>query len=292
MLNGAFLVIELVVGWWSGSLALLSDGAHMVSDVGALVLALGAAQLATRRPSTAMTYGLGRAEVLGAFLNGLLLVGACGWIVFEAVERLVHGAPEVPGMAVLVTGFVGLVINLASAWYLHRSDDQGLNTRGALLHMLGDALGSVAAMVSAGFLLVGVPAADPVASLVVAALVAVGAWALLRDAGTVLLELPPPGLDVDGVRDALLELDGVSEVHDLHAWTLDGRTPIVSAHLVLGEGAAFEGVCGAAHRLLHDRFDIEHATVQPERGNGCHTDCGVHRTSSTHPDAGAAAPPA
>lgn len=279
MFNGIFLVIELFVGWWSGSLALLSDGAHMVSDVGALVLALGAAQLATRRPSTAMTYGLGRAEVLGAFLNGLLLVAACVWIVVEAVERLVHGAPQVPGVAVFATGFVGLVINLASAWYLHRSDDDGMNTRGALLHMLGDALGSVAAMVSAGFLLVGVPAADPVASLVVAALVAVGAWSLLRDAGTVLLELPPPGLDVDGVRDALLALDGVAEVHDLHAWTLDGRTPIVSAHLVLGQDAPFEEVCRDAHRLLHDRFEVEHATVQPERGQGCHTDCGVRSSA-------------
>ena len=292
MLNGVFLVVELAVGWWSGSLALLSDGAHMVSDVGALVLALGAAQLATRRPSTAMTYGLGRAEVLGAFLNGLLLVAACAWIVFEAIERLLQGAPDVPGEAVLVTGFVGLVINLASAWYLHRSDDQGLNTRGALLHMLGDALGSVAAMVSAGFVLVGVPQADPIASLVVAALVAVGAWSLLRDAGTVLLELPPPGLDVDGVRDALLSLDGVAEVHDLHAWTLDGRTPIVSAHLVLGQDAAFEGVCGVAHRLLHDRFDIEHATLQPERGDGCHTDCGVRSGVPSRLDAGVAAPPA
>lgn len=274
-LNGGFLLVELGVGWWAGSLALLSDAAHMLSDVGALVLALAAAQLATRAVTARSTYGFARAEVLGAFLNGVTLLVACVGITWEALHRLATGPEAVPGAPVLVVGLIGLGINLGSAWALYRSDADNLNIRGALFHMLADALGSVAAVVAAVLLLLGVPAADPVMSLGVAALVAWGALRLLRDAGRVLLELPPPGLDVDRLRDALLAVDGVVEVHDLHAWSLDGRRPIVSAHLVIGEGASFESVCAVAHEALHDGFQVDHATLQPERGAGCHTNCGV-----------------
>lgn len=275
-LSGGFLGVEVAVGWWAGSLALLSDAAHMLSDVGSLVLALGAAQLATRAVTARQTFGLARAEVLGAFLNGVALLVACAGITREAALRLWAGPGEVPGLPVLVVGVVGLLVNLASAWFLHRSEADNLNVRGALMHVLADALGSVAAIGAAILLMLGYPAADPLMSLGVAALVAWGAFRLLRDAGRVLLELPPPGLDVARVRDALLSVDGVVEVHDLHAWSLDGRRPIVSAHLVIGDGAGFEEVCGRAHAALHDGFDVDHATLQPERADGhCHTNCGV-----------------
>lgn len=271
-LNGGFLLAEVGVGLWTGSLALLSDAAHMLSDVGALVLALAAAQLATARADATRTYGLARAEVLGAFVNAVAMLGACAWIVWEALRRLSGDPPEIAGVPVLAVGVLGLAVNLGSAWVLGHADPHNLNVRGALLHMLGDALGSLAAIVAAVLLLLGLPAADAGASLAVAALVAVGAVRLLREAGRVLLELPPPGLDVRQLRDALLAVDGVVGVHDLHAWSVDGRTPMVSAHLVLADDARFEPVCGRVLAMLHDRFHVAHATVQPERG---HQACGV-----------------
>jgi cobalt-zinc-cadmium efflux system protein len=200
---------------------------------------------------------------------------ACAWIVYEALERLTGEPPPVPGAPVLAVGVLGLLLNLGSAWALVRSGAESMNVRAALLHVVGDALGSVAAIVAAALLLLGIPAADAAASLAVAALVTFGSVRLLREATRVLLELPPPGLDVTQVRDALLAVEGVVEVHDLHAWTLDGRTPMVSAHLVLAEQASFESVCRAATTMLEERFRVAHATVQPERDKLCGTRCGV-----------------
>lgn len=274
-LNGIFLGVEAGVGWWTGSLALLSDAAHMLSDVGALVLALAAAQLARRGASAQMTFGLARAEILGAFLNGLVLLGACGAIVYEATHRLSHGAPDVPGVPVLVVGGLGLLINLGSVAALARSDRSNLNVRAALAHMLADALGSVGAMIAAVLLILGLPAADAAISLGVAALVAWGSARLLYDATRVLLQLPPPGLDVAGLRDALAASPGIVGVHDLHAWSLDGHHAIVSAHLVVAVGADAAVVCDEAQALLRERFGIEHVTLQPERAPGCASECGV-----------------
>jgi cobalt-zinc-cadmium efflux system protein len=271
-LNALFLGVEVGVGLWTGSLALLSDAAHMLSDVGALALALGAAQLARRRASSGMTFGLARAEVLGAFVNGLGLLAVCAAIANESVRRLFEGPPPVAGAPVMVVGAIGLAINLASAWVLHRADHDDLNVRGALLHMLSDALGSAAAIVAAVALMYGVTAADPVVSLLVGALVAVGAVGLVRDAGRILLELPPRGLDVGRLHTELGAIDGVAEVHDLHAWSLDGRTPLVSAHIVVDAEADADGVCARARSLLDDGFGVHHATLQVEGPRG---DCGV-----------------
>lgn len=272
VLNASFLAVEFGVGWWTESLALLSDAAHMVSDVSSLVLALGAAELARVR-TTSGTYGLARAEVLGAFVNAVLLVGACVYIVVEAGQRLALGSPDVPATPVLVVGALGMALNLGSAWVLARSDHGNLNIRGALLHMLADALGSFAAVIAALALMAGYPIADTIASLVVAGLVAVGAVRLLRDAGRVLLELPPDGLDVQRVREALHRVDGVTDVHDLHIWSIDGRSPLVSAHLVVGDGTAFEGACARAHHLLDHEFGVHHATLQVERVGSCSARC-------------------
>ncbi len=265
VLNAGFLLVEVAVGWWTGSLAVLSDATHMLSDVGALVLALAAAELARRPPSSEMTFGLARAEVLGAFLNGLFLCMAAGAIMLEAVHRLQGPLPEVAGWPVLVVGVLGLAINLGSVFALLRSDRQNLNIQGALAHMLADALGSVGAIVAAVGLLLGFPVADLVMSVLVVVLVLYGAVRLVRDAGRVLLQLPPKGLDVDGIGEKLLEVPGVCAIHDLHVWTIDGQEPIVTAHLVVEEESSLEATRQSATALLECEFGIDHATLQPER---------------------------
>jgi len=267
--NGAFLFVELGVGWWSGSLALLSDAAHMASDVGALVLALGAAHLARRPPGPDRTFGWRRTEVLGGFTNAVLLMVACTWIVWEAGTRLLEGPPEVPGVAMLVVATIGLGINLGAAWALWRGGHDDLNVRAALAHMLADALGSVGAMVAAGLVIAGYPLADPVVSVLVALLVAWGTVSLLGITARVLLQLPPKGFDVRALRSAMADQDSVVGVHDLHVWTLDGRAPILTAHVVAAAEADLETVRLALDHVLEERFGVHHATLQVERGGPC-----------------------
>ena len=180
-LNGAFLILEICVGLWTNSLAILSDAGHMVSDVAGLVIALVALRLASRRPSKAYTFGLRRAPVLGGLLNAAALVAIVVFITLEAFTRL-DAPPKIEVMPVLWTGIAGLGVNLGSAWYLARSQDRSVNTRGAMLHLLADALGSVAAIVSAiAVALFDAPIADPIASLVIAAMILLGSMPLLRD---------------------------------------------------------------------------------------------------------------
>lgn len=269
VLNGIFLVVELGLGLYTGSLALLSDAAHMVGDVGALLLALGVSQLAARAASPGRSYGWLRAETLGAFTNGLALIVACAFIVGEALERLVEGSPPISAWPVFVAGLVGLVINVGSAVALMRADRGNLNIRGALMHMVSDALGSVGAMLSAVFLWYGVSAADPVVSLVIAALVLYGAVGLLRDAARVLLQFAPPGVSEETVRAALLQTEGMADVHDLHVWTLDGQTAVLSAHLVASPGVSARALRERAERVLTERFRIAHTTLQVEGAGEC-----------------------
>lgn len=268
-LNGAFLAVEVGVGLLTGSLALLSDAAHMVGDVGALALAWGASRLAQRAASPGRSYGWLRAETLGAFANGLMMLGVCGWIVQEAVQRLSAGAPPIAGGPVLVVGLLGLLINLGSALALYRSDRGHLGVRGALLHMAGDALGSLGAMVSAVLLMRGIYAADAVVSLLTAALVLWGSVGLIRDAARVLLQFAPEGVSDDVVRAALLGAEGMGDVHDLHVWTVDGRTPVLSAHLVARPGVSARVLRERAEHLLQERFAIAHTTLQVEDQGEC-----------------------
>jgi cobalt-zinc-cadmium efflux system protein len=268
-LNAAFLVLEAGVGLATGSLALLSDAAHMVSDVAALAVALGASWLAGHHATRERTFGWQRAEVLGAFLNSLGLLLVVGFIVREAVIRLLDGSPAVPPGPVLVVGLAGLVVNLASAWHLWRSDRDNLNVRAALLHMLGDALGSLAAVVAALLLEAGVSSADAVAGLVVAALVLWGAFRLLAASGRILLQFAPEGFDAGAVRDAILSVDGVLDVHDVHVWSLDGRISVFTAHVVAASGRADVEVRRAVETLLCHRFGIEHTTLQVEAPGAC-----------------------
>lgn len=266
--NAGFLVVEVVAGVATGSLALLADAAHMASDVVALVIALVAQQLLGRPATDRHTYGLQRAEVLGAQANGIGLVVVAAWIVVTAVPRL--GDPsEVHGGGLLVVAALGLVVNLVSVVVLRRAAGDSLNMRGAVLHMGLDAIGSVGAMVAGVAALAGSDRVDPAVSILVAALVLWSAWGLLRATAHVLLEGTPRGVDPDVVADALLGATGVAAVHHLHVWSLASDVPALSAHVVLeGEQTLHDAQAagGRLKELLEHRFGITHATLELE----CH----------------------
>ncbi len=268
----------------TGSLALLADLGHQITDAAALLAAWVAARLALRPPSTRRTFGLGRAEVLGAALNALVLLGVTAWVAVEGVERLFEPT-EVPGLGLLVFGAVGLVGNLISLAVLAGGDRGNMNVRGAALHVLGDALGSVAVLVAAAVTLsTGWLLADTVASLVIVAILVPRTVALLREAGHLLLEGAPAGIDVEEVRAGLLGVGGVVEVHDLHVWAINDRTPSVSAHLVIGMEGCVTADCGehgvldAAAVMLRERFGLDHSTLQVEAAD--HRD---HETACAPP---------
>ncbi|MFW6066748.1 MAG: cation diffusion facilitator family transporter [Myxococcota bacterium] len=263
-LTSLFMVVEVVVGLWSGSLALLADAGHMLGDSGALALALVMAAIASRPRDVKRTYGYRRAEVLGALANAVALAVAAIWIVREAIERI-QAPPEVQGMGVLGTATAGLVVNLTSAWVLARSSRESINVRSAMFHVLGDALGSVAAMV-AGVLLVtvGWRLADPVASLCISLLLFYGASQLLRETMHVLMEGAPRGMDIAQVEQTILQTAGVQSVHDLHVWALTPDEPMLTCHVVLAVDAHGTDVARFVGERLAEHHGIHHVTVQPE----------------------------
>ncbi|MFN3751876.1 MAG: cation diffusion facilitator family transporter [Thiobacillus sp.] len=263
LLTLAFAAVEAVAGWWSGSLALLADAAHMLTDSSALALAAAAARLAQRPPSLLHSYGLARAEVLAALVNSLLMLVLIAFIVHEAWQRL-GGPRDIAGEAVIVVAVIGLAVNLVVAWVLHRGE-QTLNSRAALLHVLGDAAGSVAA-IAAGVIVVttGWTPIDPLLSLFVAALIGVAALRLLREVVHVLMEGVPMHLRLDTVGHDLAALDGVVRVHDLHVWTLSSGTIALSAHLEIRRLDDWPAILDAARRTLDTRHGIRHVTLQPE----------------------------
>ncbi len=269
LLNGGFVAVEVVGGLAFGSLALLADAAHMASDAGGLILALVAQTLVLRPPSGRHTYGLVRSEVLAAQANGLLTGGAGLWVTVEAVRRLGQ-APPTEGLGVTLVALVGLAVNLASVRLLFSLRHHNLNMRGAFLHMAADSAGSVAAIVAGLAALVGSAYwVDPLASILIGVLVVWSAWGLLRATTHVLLEGAPGHLDRDQVTAAVLEVPTVVDVHHLHLWFLASDSVALSAHVVLdGEPTLHEAqVVGNRIRdLLHERFDIEHATLELE----CH----------------------
>jgi cobalt-zinc-cadmium efflux system protein len=267
--NGGFLVAEVVGGIAFSSLALLADAAHMASDVVGLAIALVAQSLVDRPSSTRHSYGLQRAEVLGALANGILLVATTGWIVVEAIGRF-GDEVQVEGGGLLVVATLGLVVNLASTALLARHRDHNLNLRGAFLHMASDAAGSVAA-IAAGVAVVVWDAnwVDPAASLVIAALVLWSTWGLLAGTVQVLLEGTPAGLDPGTISDAITAEPGIDGLHHLHVWSIASDTPALSAHLVVeGEISMHEAQQRGerVRALLEHRFGITHATLELE----CH----------------------
>jgi len=279
-LAAAYMVAEAVGGWVTGSLALLADAGHMLSDVAALALALFALRMAERPPTRKHTYGFHRLEILAALVNGATLLAIAVLIVVEAVERLRSPHPvDAPWMVVIAAG--GLVINGVALVILHGGRNRSLNVRGAWLHVLMDTLGSVQALAAGALIVVfGWPWADPVASILIAVLVVGSAGALLKETVAVLMERAPSHIDVEDVRANLLADPGVEDVHDLHVWTITSGFVALSAHVVAPDPSAAasastrppgdragDGRAGLLRRLqerLRESFGIEHATLQIE----------------------------
>jgi cobalt-zinc-cadmium efflux system protein len=257
-----FMVVEVVAGLIASSLALLSDAAHMLTDAGSLALALVAARLATRPPSARFTFGLGRAEVLSAQVNGGALLVLAGIIAIEAVQRL--SAPhDVRGGVVIGVGLLGAVVNVGAAWQLARAERRSLNVEGARLHVLTDLYASLgAAAAGAVIVLTGFRQADGIAALAVSALMVHSGWSLLREAGAVLLEGSPGGLRTEEVGRALAGAPGIVEVHDLHVWEVTTGFPALAAHVLVAPGDDCHGRRRELEALLAERFGIEHTTLQ------------------------------
>lgn len=263
VLTVLFALIEAVGGWWSGSLALLSDAGHMLTDGLAIGLALFAQIVARRPPSDRNTFGYARAEVLGAFVNAVFMLLVVALIAIEAIQRLLHPAP-VSGGTVMVIAAIGLAINLVVARILHGHDEHDLNTRAAYLHVLGDLLGSVAALLAGAIVWqTGWLAADPLLSLFVAALMLFSTWRLLRQSANVLMEGVPSHLSYPGIGQALVAIPGVLNVHDLHVWHMSAKRVSLSAHVMIDDPARWPAILAAGHRVLRERFRIEHVTLQP-----------------------------
>ncbi len=278
----AFMVVELVVGLLSGSLALITDSAHMLTDAAAIALALVAIRLAARPASGGYTYGLKRAEILSAQANGITLLVLAAWFCFEGVRRLIT-PPAVEGGPVLVTALVGIGVNIAAAWCVSRANRSSLNVEGAFQHIVNDLFAFIATAVAGLVVLTtGFARADAVAALVVAALMIKAGWGLIRESGRIFLEAAPRGVDPDRVGAALAAVDGIAEVHDLHIWEITSGEPALSAHVLVRPDVDCHAARRAIERVLRaDRIDhttlqVDHVTVGAEHCEQAHGP--VHRS--------------
>ncbi len=276
------LAVEAVAAWFTGSLALLADAGHVLGDSAGIVMALAAISVAQMgRTGSRRTFGYHRTEVLAAGLNGLGLLGLCAWIAISAVRRL-GDAPEIDATLVLGAGGLGLAVNVVGLLLLRSGAEESMNVRGAYIEVLGDALGSVAVLVSAAVILTtGWDAADAVASLVIAAMIVPRAISLLREVAEVLLEGTPRGVDLEELRSHILSTDGVIDVHDLHVWTITSGMPVMSAHVVVDDSVTRMGEAHAVldrlRECLADHFDVEHSTFQIEPAGHADSEPHVHR---------------
>jgi cobalt-zinc-cadmium efflux system protein len=263
-LTAGFLVVEVAGGLWTGSLALLADAGHMLTDVAGLLLSVLAAVFARRPPSPRNTFGYVRMEILAALANGVVLLVVAGAILVEAGRRLAAPAEVLTG-PMLAIAAAGLAVNLLGMALLHRGAAESLNVRGAYLEVLGDALGSVA-VIAAGLVIrfTGATWVDPVASAAIGLLIVPRTWGLLRQAVHVLMEGVPPHLDPREIEDAMRDSHGVRAVHDLHVWTLTSGRDALSAHVHVDDLAEGRHVQGDLQRLLRERFGIDHLTIQLE----------------------------
>jgi cobalt-zinc-cadmium efflux system protein len=261
-LVAGYMVAQVVGGLMSNSLALLADAGHMLSDAGAIALSLLAMRIARRPPSWTHTFGYQRAEILAALVNGGLLIAISAYIFYEAYRRL-GDPPEVHGGLMMVVAIGGLLVNLAGLWILHGGRSQSLNVRGAWLHVMSDTLGSVGAIVAA--ILVSAFAwnwADAAASIVIGVLVIFSAWSLLKATVGVLMQAVPAHIDMSALHGALVSIEGVCEVHDLHVWSVAPGRDVVSAHLTTVVDADHVAVMAEVHTRLRQRFDLNHSTIQ------------------------------
>jgi cobalt-zinc-cadmium efflux system protein len=262
------LIAEVIGGLIAGSLALLADAGHMLTDSTGLIMALIAASLAARAATVKRTFGLQRAEVLAALGNALLLVGVAVWVLIMAVERL-RNPVEVHSGLMLVVALVGVLANLAGLLVLRPAQSKSLNMRGAYLEVFGDLVGSLAVIVAALLILItGWMPFDAIASLAIVVLIIPRTWSLLREVVDVLLEATPHGVDLDEVREHITRVRGVVDVHDLHAWTITSGVPVLSAHVIVDQACISEGRSGEVlDRLgecLGGHFDVSHCTFQLE----------------------------
>jgi cobalt-zinc-cadmium efflux system protein len=259
-----FMAVDVVAGLLASSLALLSDAAHMLTDAGAIALALVAARLAARPPAGGYTFGLRRAEILSAQLNGATLLALAAVILYEGIRRL-FDPPDVEGATVLVVAIAGIAVNLAATSVLAGADRRSLNVEGAFQHVLTDLFAFVATAVAGAVVLVtGFTRADGIAALLVAALMLRSGWGLLRDSGRVLLEAAPKDLDPDEIGRTLAAQNHVVEVHDLHVWEVTSGMPSLSAHITVGAGCDTQVHRRKLADLLRERFGIDHTTLQVE----------------------------
>jgi cobalt-zinc-cadmium efflux system protein len=263
-INLVLLVAEAVGGFITGSLAVLADAGHVLSDVGAIVLALIAARLAARPASSRRTFGYQRSEVLAALANGLTLVAVSVFIGIEAIGRL-SNPPGIEGGGVLALGIAGLLGNAIATWWLARGEREDINLEGVLRHSFADALGSLGVVVAGVWVVAGgSDIVDPIVGLLISVLVLFSSWRLIREPFDVLMEAAPADLDVDGMGAAICEVGGVRSVHDLHVWTVTAGFPALSAHVVVSRGADRDLILRQLEVELGERFGIEHTTLQME----------------------------
>jgi cobalt-zinc-cadmium efflux system protein len=263
-INAGLLGAEVVGGILTGSLAVLADAGHLLSDVGSIVLALIAARLASLPARGQRTFGYQRSEVLAALVNGLLLVVVSVAIAWAAIGRL-SDPPAIEGAGVLALGVLGLAGNLAATWVLARGQREDINLEGVLRHSVADALGSLGVVLAGGFVLLGgSDIVDPIVGLLIAALVLASSWRLIKEPFEVLMEAAPANLDVDAMGAAICREEGVRSVHDLHVWTVTAGFGALSAHVVVAQGGDRDLVCRKLELTLAEQFGIEHTTLQME----------------------------
>ncbi|MHA3772340.1 cation diffusion facilitator family transporter [Verrucomicrobiota bacterium sgz303538] len=263
VLSGLYMIAEIIGGFLTHSLALLADAGHMFSDVAALALSLAAMWIAQRPPTPKHSYGYYRAEILAGLINGATLVAVSIYIFWEAIQRF-REPRQVEGATMMWIAVGGLAVNIAGLWLLHSGRAESLNIRAAWLHVFGDMLGSLGTIVAGALILLfGWNWADPAISIVIGLLVIRASWALLKETVNVLMEGVPHGIDVDEVRDALAGISGVRAVHDLHIWSITSGLDALSAHVVARD-REYPGLLQEIRQMLHNRFEIDHSTVQIE----------------------------
>ncbi|MDQ0240121.1 cation diffusion facilitator family transporter [Arthrobacter bambusae] len=275
-----FMIVEVIVAILSGSLALLSDAGHMLTDAGAIAASLWAINLAARPARGIWTFGFKRAEILSAAANGITLLVISALVAVEAIHRLLD-PPPVEGGPVLIVAIFGIIVNLVAVWVLAKANRSSLNVEGSFQHILTDLYGFIATAVAGLVVLTaGFTRADAIASLIVVALMLHAAWGLLRDSGRILLEGAPEGVDLDQVREHLLETGHVRDVHDLHVWTVTSDLPALSAHVVLDESCFHDGhaplILDQLQSCLTGHFDVEHSTFQLEPAGHAVHETGTH----------------
>ena len=264
MLTAIYMVAEAVGGWWAGSLALLADAGHMLTDAAALALALIAVWFSARPATSSKTFGYHRLEILAALVNGVALVVISLLIFFESYQRW-FSPPTVRSNVVILVASGGLVINVVCAWILHSRHQIDLNIRGAWLHVIGDALGSIGAIVAGVLMsLYGWYAADPLFSALIGILIVWSSWMLIRESTNVLLEGTPAHINLAAVEESILRTEGVDDVHDLHIWTITSGREALSAHVIHGSSISQPDLLRELRVKLHDRFGVDHLTIQME----------------------------